>query len=118
MNILVTVPKSEVEHFWEEPASSGGCECWKLSGLPLRTKPGEYIYFAIGGKIVARAPIADMGVMTFVCDTTGRRWSGPHILWKATEFERVSAPGRFPALRGFCYLEKKVERRTEVQHAD
>ncbi len=105
MNILVRVPKSEEEHFWEDTPGAI-YEWWTLGKTPTKLKPGDYIYFQIKDKIEARAFIHSIQKGDQSCDATDRLWKGVHIIWPISAFEKLDAPlPGLPLTRGFCYVD-------------
>lgn len=107
MNILVRVPKSEVEHFWEKFEIEGEelDEFWSLSKMPKNALRLEYIYFQIGKEIVARAKICGLAINEELCLSTRRSWTGCQVYWHQKDFEKIEPlPGK-NLTRGFCYLE-------------
>ena len=106
MNIIVPVPKSEIDHFWDEPPP-GSIEWWTLPRRPTKLNVGDYIYFAIAGSIVGRARVDELMVREdLVCSATGRHWKGCHVMWRSEDFQRTSVPGfHLKQTRGFSYLQ-------------
>lgn len=103
-DILVRVPKGEVDHFWDE-IPDGNVAWWTLSSTPRRFETGEHVYFQIGNEVVARARVEEIRVDERVCEDTGRTWKGCHLVWSKGALERLPSPCEGTKLtRGFCYF--------------
>jgi hypothetical protein len=115
-DIIVRVPKKEVEHFWEDTLLA--YEFWALGRTPVDLKVGNFIWFQIDKQIVARAPVDSIGgsaannlvdknadtQQSITCETTGRRYTGCLVFWRSTDFEKLNHPLPGTNLqRGFCY---------------
>ncbi len=106
-DILVRVPMSEVDHFWEE--ADAAIEWWTLGVLPKQFLPGDYIFFALGQHVVAYAAGAVTKSGNFLLRSDdGRDWKGFHIVWDAAVFRRIEPPIALTRIglqvpRGFAY---------------
>ena len=104
MDIIVTVPKSEIEHFWEETDEIFDQEFWNIGKVPRKLEIGDYIYFVVEGKCVARAKvnhIEDNNEQQ--CEWTDRFWSGCQIFWNKEDFEEIE-PFEYKGFQGFRYF--------------
>jgi len=91
VDILVRVPRSEVEHFWE-PITSYEVAWWTLSRCPKRCGVGDVIWFQIEDQIVARAPVTFVDRDPRECESTGRVWRGVHLGWDGGTLEKLETP--------------------------
>jgi len=110
MNILVRVPKASTEHFWEAYEADYELEeFWNLSKKPKKLKIGDYIYFQIFDKIVAKAKVSRIEVSDETCLSTERVWSGCQVYWNEEDFERIEPMTGTKLTRGFQYIEVQSE---------
>jgi hypothetical protein len=105
MDILVTVPLSQVAHFWREDHPPGSEEeFWSLGRVPRDLRPGDFIWFQIRGRIVARARVCRIERHgEDLCALEGRAWSGCLAYWRIPDFERVLEGPGSALTRGFQY---------------
>ncbi len=93
MDIMVTCPKSEIEHFWDDELE-GGEEFWNLSQRPKKLNEGDSIWFVVDGSIQAKAIVTHIETGDTQCDITDRIWSGIQVFFdnfedlRGTEFEK------------------------------
>ena len=123
-DIVVRVPKSEVAHFWDDHDQP--FEFWTLGKTPTRFEAGNFIYFQIDDMIVAKAQVCKViskmdepqagdgpekivdknleSMNTLICESTGRSWTGTHLVWMIQDFTRIDPPIPGTAVtRGFRY---------------
>lgn len=103
-DLVVWVPKREIAHFWDETPADA-LEWWTLAVRPKRFELGDFIYFQIGAALVARAKVSEIRADVRTCEATGRVWSGVHLVWRASDFERLETPQpwRVQHTRGYTY---------------
>lgn len=96
-DIIVTVPKGQMEHMQEKAGMSFTDYClpyWGLSRKPKHLKAGERIYFVEGGKITRRADVTDIH---------------PYLVGEVDIFfsEAMNFPIelKYPSFRGFRYFD-------------
>lgn len=110
-DIVVRVPKPELEHFWHEPPA-GSDEFWTLQNTPKKLAIDEHIWFAHDGHLVARAKVSRIESGEWICSSTGRPWRGCHVAWAASDFQKLEPPiplARGP-VRGFAYLDESTRK--------
>lgn len=119
MNIMVCVPKNQIDHFWNDECPEGCVENWTLSQRPSKLQPGEFIYFVINRKIVARAEVSGISDQSFTCESTGRQWRGFHVQWQPDDFEKFETARTVvdKGFRGFRYIsDRQIERLQGIRH--
>ena len=110
-DIVVKVPRDEVDHFWHELLPSGDREVeefWHLPAPPRRCGAGDWIWFQVGDQLVARARIDRVHPKASrICELTGRKWKGALVFWAAHDFEKLEhpMPGIPKFTRGVRYRE-------------
>lgn len=109
-DIVVRVPSTEIDHFWEENHAT--YEWWTLARAPKRHEKGDLIFFAIGGDVVAFALTSEIktGPAPLHSDD-GRVWKGAHVVWSANSFTKLGQPIPLTRVgvqvpRGFAYVER------------
>lgn len=104
-DILVRVPRSEIEHFWAD--HDGDTEWWTLGRKPTKFLVGDWVFFALGNEVVAYARDAKP-VSGKLDSDDGRTWFGEHVVWQASKFAKLETPIPLPDVklqvpRGFAY---------------
>lgn len=112
-DIVVRVPKTEVEHFWEE-VPGATIEWWTLGRRPTRFRQGDFVFFAIGDEVVACVSGA-RHVSGELHSDDGRTWHGEHLVWPPHYFQKFDVPVPLSATgtkvpRGFAYVTNDVLR--------
>ena len=115
-DVIVRVPKSEIEHFWEE-VPGARIEWWTLGRRPTQFLRGDFVFFAIGDEVVACASGA-YHVSGELHSDDGRTWHGEHLVWPVHYFQKFDRPLPLSAIgtqvpRGFAYVKDGTLR----QHA-
>ena len=108
-DILVTVPKTSVDTFFEEAeyCSERNLDFnWLLLRKPKRLSVGEYIYFLVDNEIQYRMKIKKLiPDFEFTCETTGKVW-GKRFSIQGDAPEPVEVyPESIKSFMSFHYLE-------------
>lgn len=102
-DILVRVPKREIEHFWE-PIGPDRVAWWTLSRAPKDCGVGDTIWFQIEDEVVASAKVTFVDTEERECDSTGRAWNGVHLGWEGGTLKKLDKARKGEKLtRGFMY---------------
>lgn len=111
MDIIVTVPKSELknvakEEAWaEKNANDHHCTCfWKMGRLPKNINPGDRVYFIHNGHIVNYNVVTGTDYNAY-CEVTGRDWDGPCLVMKIPSVP-LKNPVPMKGFQGFRYTER------------
>lgn len=110
MNILVTTPKSEIKNARKEAADveeHGGHWFRTFKVLP-KVGPGDLIYFVEDGAIRGYGVVFGIkGDQTITCATTGRQWTGHHVLYRAWRWLQKPVP--YKGFQGYRYINSLPE---------
>jgi hypothetical protein len=84
----ITVPPSEAEHFWEEPAP-GMEEFWAFR-WPVKAEVGDSIIFKLNQQPIAEAVVSRIEKPgEHECETTGRFRNQWKVYWTAESFKKI-----------------------------
>lgn len=112
-SIAVRVPRRHEDKFWDLDgyASSGK---WSLERRPPHVGEGDYLYFAIGTELVARAPIVRLegGLSTDGAPVADEPQARVH--WDVSKMERLDPPVTFWLSKGFRYVPSSVEKKVQT----
>ena len=112
MNIVVTVPKSEIKNIADEDqhiADNPGAwmQYWSLKHIPQKLKEGERVYFIENGYI-KYYHIYLGWVRDFTCEVTNRFWPGINLQLQYPEVP-LQNPIPMRGFQNFRYLEETYE---------
>ena len=114
MDIVVTVPKSELaniakEEVWAKEQGStdkSGAYCfWKVRCEPKKLERGDRVYFIHDGQIVNYNEFWYYEEDGVFCEVTKRYWEGPLLVMKLPSVP-LKKPVRMKGFRGFKYVER------------
>lgn len=103
MNIVVHVPKDQLDHFYEDDSEAIE-EFWSLKFRPKKLSSGETIYFYNKGKIIGEAIVTRIEETDQECFITGQIWSNCQIYWLVETFKYLDQDISINLTRGFCYI--------------
>ena len=110
MNIIVTIPKSELDSISKEDdwaqQNSGETivQAWSVNRLPKNLKVGDKVYFIENGEIKYYHIVIGTVEDGFECEATGRVWEGNNILMSYPEV-KLKKPIPMKGFQGFRYTE-------------
>jgi len=108
LDILVTVPKTEIENTEKENAFcqlyGDAVQFWAIPRKPKNLNIGDRVYFIKNGFIVNYNIFIGF-VYDPVCEVTGRVWRGLNLLLKCPAIT-LNNPIKKSSFRGFHYIER------------
>lgn len=111
MDIVVTVPKSELknvsrEQKWAAEVGAKKTVCfWKVGREPKKLKPGDRVYFVHDGMIVNYNEFIGCD-WDCHCEVTHRDWPGLNLVMKNPE-TWLKHPVPMKGFQGFRYLKER-----------
>jgi len=97
-DLLVNVPKFEQARFWDITE----LEEWRIRLKTERLEPGDFIWFSMFGKLVAKARVSSVQCGGKCCGLTGCIRSGCIVILHAEDFERLSGDDDVSTIRGLA----------------
>ena len=112
MDIVVTIPKSEVENIKREDEfvaqlQGNAVQFWAVPRKPKDLKVGDKVYFVENGYVTCYHIFIGY-VYDPVCEVTGRVWSGLNFLLRCPQV-RLEKPVPMSGFRGFHYVREPIE---------
>ncbi|MBP1047134.1 hypothetical protein I6N96_12705 [Enterococcus sp. BWM-S5] len=105
MEIVVTVPKREIDNFEKElveiAADPELFKHFKLSKEPKKINVVEKIYFVVNGSVKYRANVYGFTKKGFTCHSTGRQQRGKFVI--CDDFFEVEEKIEVRGFQGFRY---------------
>lgn len=109
MDIVVTIPKSEIKNIQAEDSYAGNLitrdmvpiQYWKVGRVPKRLNKGDRVYFVVNGRITYYHTFLGL-VENPVCEVTGRIWYGINLILKYPEVK--CEPIEMRGFQGFRYF--------------
>ncbi len=118
MDILATIPLHRLEVSKEEDEAVRGLpdeKCnwfWKLNPKPKNLDVGDRVYFVEDGHITAWCPVVELGYFDFVCEVSGKRWTGYQArLGQNREFLE---PIAYRGFQGWRYVNQELHARLDA----
>lgn len=105
MNIIVTVPKSELKNIeqedqWAQKQNEETVQFWKISRKPKNLQKGDKVFFIENREIKYYHTFIDFGY-DLKCEVTNRIWYGLNLILKYPE-TKIN-PIRHKGFQGFRY---------------
>ena len=110
MNIIVTIPKSELDNIvaedeWAaETPDATITQAWSVHRMPKKLKVGDKVYFIENGEIKYYHIVVGLVENGFECEFSGRVWEGNNILMSYPEV-KLKKPIPMKGFQGFRYTE-------------
>lgn len=107
MDIIVTIPKTELENIQQERAfadqSEDAVQYWSVGRKAQNLNVGDRVYFIENGQITNYQVFLGY-VYNPVCEVTGRTWPGLNLLLKCPSI--FIKPVAKKGFQGFRYIER------------
>ena len=110
MDIIVTVPKSELKNIaeereWAKTDQKSALKYWKVSRIPKHLKPGDRVYFLENGQVTCWQEFLGVDETEFECEVTERNWGEGTFLVLKHPVRKIRGP-IMKGFRGFRYTER------------
>lgn len=107
MDIIVTLPaKIKFSDYQKEldETAKGGTINFKVGFLPKNSKVNDKCYLVHRGFIIGYMLIAGFSNKSFVCTTTGKKWTG-NFIERYGKFYKLAVPIPYKGFQGWKYFD-------------